>query len=293
LVQKTTRKVRRRESQLADNVRGFERGDASAAIVLRACADIPGIQVPADHHYFVRPLASGDFADDVGRIRFRQGTRFHLQVRGHRISRVHQALNQERVFDGDGGGRDLRKSVGIFERAGVRRLKAEGRDGAHQRRHRAQACRARWPSGAINHRAVVAFVRHVEQNDLALDGGAPFPVELFETRYGHNLRRDSALGRGHAGAQAQDGERLVHRFQQRGAFIASHPVRNLDAWRDDVGEAVGLHLRSGPCDRLIQRRGTAEAIPDSIAEVGEPLHAALVGQRGVDQFGRAVVVLLR
>ena len=113
----------------------------------------------ADDYDFVRPLAARDFADHIGRIGVGQHVRFHLQMRHHRIARVHQALDQQRVFDGDGGGWDLRKTFGVFERAGVRRLQAEGSDRAHQRRNRAQTARlakARWfdrpPCGCSLHK---------------------------------------------------------------------------------------------------------------------------------------------
>ena len=51
----------RRETQRVNEVRGFERRDAAGTIVLRARADVPGIQMAADDDDFIGPLAAAEF----------------------------------------------------------------------------------------------------------------------------------------------------------------------------------------------------------------------------------------
>src|SRR5437588_6053852 len=62
----------RTQTQLVDEVRGFEGGDAARAIVLRARAHIPGINVATDDYNLFRPFAAGNLSDDVSGIRVRQ-----------------------------------------------------------------------------------------------------------------------------------------------------------------------------------------------------------------------------
>src|SRR5690606_23096691 len=54
----------RRLQRLEQRAGGHGDSDAGG-IVDRAGAVVPGVQVAADQHHFLRPLAAGDFADDV------------------------------------------------------------------------------------------------------------------------------------------------------------------------------------------------------------------------------------
>ena len=116
-------------------------------------------------------------------------------------------------------------------------------------------------------------------------------IQILEARHRHHFGRDSSLGRRDASAQAENGERPVYRFQQRRAFVAPHPMGNFDARRNHVREPVGLHLRGGPGHGFLQPRGTAQAIANTVAEIRQLVHAALIGQRCVDEFGSRIAVL--
>ena len=68
----------RADIQLLHQPRGFPRHDAPHAIVRRAGADVPRIEVAADEHDLVRQLAPANLADHVGRFDVGLEARLHL-----------------------------------------------------------------------------------------------------------------------------------------------------------------------------------------------------------------------
>src|SRR5690348_4022107 len=220
------------EPKLVDQVRGFQRGDDAGAIVLRAGADIPGIDVAADDDNFFRLLAADDFADDVRRIGIGESAGFHFEVNGDGVGRVGQSLDESGVFDGDGGGGDFGIRFGILERAGVRRLQADGSDRANEHGDRSETGGARGTGVAIDDGASVALIRRVVENDFSLDGGAAFALELVEVGDGDDFGGDSFFGSSDAAAESEDGERLDDWLDERGAFVAADPMRDFDVRRD-------------------------------------------------------------
>ena len=69
----------RPQVQLLHDPQRFPRHHAAAAIVGRAGADVPRVEMAADDDDFVRLLAAADFADDVRRFRVGVEMRLHLQ----------------------------------------------------------------------------------------------------------------------------------------------------------------------------------------------------------------------
>jgi hypothetical protein len=155
------------QSQLLDDGRRFERGHDAAAIVLRARAHVPGIDMAAHHHDFIGLLAPWDFAHHVGGIGVRKHVRLHIQMHGDGFAGIRQALDERGIFEGDGGGGNLGIRFGIIQRAGVGGLHGQRPDRSDQHGHRAQLGRARGARAAIDHRLAVSFIRHIEQHDLA------------------------------------------------------------------------------------------------------------------------------
>ena len=93
---------------------------------------------PLDDHDFVGQLAAADLADDVGRVGVGEEVRLHLEPDPRRRAAVLHALQPVGVLDRDRGGRNLRLTLGVAERAGVRRAQAGRADGADERRNRAE-----------------------------------------------------------------------------------------------------------------------------------------------------------
>ena len=85
----------RTKPQLHHQPHGFPRDDASHAIVRRARADVPRIEMPAEQHDLVRLLASDDLADDVGRLDVGLATPFEQKPQTHAAagaSETHEAV---------------------------------------------------------------------------------------------------------------------------------------------------------------------------------------------------------
>src|ERR1019366_6048970 len=68
------------ETEFLHEGHGLEAGDDGSAIVLRALADVPGIEVAAQDDHFLGMLPAGDLADDVAAIGVGGHLRAHLQV---------------------------------------------------------------------------------------------------------------------------------------------------------------------------------------------------------------------
>ena len=154
----------RPQPQLLHDPQRFPRHDASAAVVARAGADVPRIEVSADDHDFVGPLAAAKLADDVRGQRFGLEVRFHLQAHDD-VAALGEALQAIGVLGGDRRRGNVRRVWGVLQAARVREAEPVGSDGAHQHRHRAVAGRARRTAGSKDHRVVVVRERHVEQHD--------------------------------------------------------------------------------------------------------------------------------
>ena len=60
-------------------------------------------------------------------------------------------------------------------------------------------------------------------------------------------------------------------------------MRHPDPWRNDIDQTVRPHLRGRPFNGLFERGRAAQPVPDPVAKKRQLLHAALIGQRGVNQ----------
>ena len=83
--QHDAKRAARPQVQLLHEAERFPRHDAPPAVVGRAGADVPGIEVPADDDHFVRSFAAADFADDVERVGVGQEPGLHLQAEATRV----------------------------------------------------------------------------------------------------------------------------------------------------------------------------------------------------------------
>ena len=128
----------RPQIQLLHDAQRFPRHDAAAAIVGRAGADVPRVEVAADDDDFVGFFASANLADDVGRLGVGVEMRLHLQPDDDRVAAVGHALQPVGVFGRDGRCRDLRRVSRVLQRAGVRRAQAGGPTDRTSTRDRAE-----------------------------------------------------------------------------------------------------------------------------------------------------------
>ncbi|KAG1390480.1 hypothetical protein G6F59_015187 [Rhizopus arrhizus] len=166
----------RRLLELADQVAG-RHGDAHAcAVIDRAGAQVPRIQMTANHHHFLRQAAAGDLADHV--------------VRG---GRAIPAAIQRHLHRGAATGQQARQLIGIGHRqccrrhrrqavietgdTGVRHAMRVGTRRAHQEADRALADRLRRALAAD--RAATAVVAAIaERQHLRTTSAATVPPGL-------------------------------------------------------------------------------------------------------------------
>jgi hypothetical protein len=113
------------------------RRDRPSAIVSRAGANVPGIEVAADDDDLVRPLAPAHFRDDVRRLDVGVHGGIHRQAETHSLAPRGHACQTRRVFPRNRRRRDPRHTVAIDQHAGVRRAKAFRPNRSNERRDRA------------------------------------------------------------------------------------------------------------------------------------------------------------
>ena len=82
------------QAELHDKMCRFERGDDPGAIVLRAGAYIPGIDVAAHHYDFFRLFRAANFTNHVGGIGIGKHVAFHFQMDLDDVAGIRQALDQ-------------------------------------------------------------------------------------------------------------------------------------------------------------------------------------------------------
>ena len=225
----------------------------------------------ADDDDLVGTLAPADLADDVGRVGVGQELGLHLQPDPDLRAAVLHALQPLGVLGRDRRRRDLRRALGVAQRAGVRRAQAGRADRADEHGDGAERGRARWSGGAVLHRLAVVRERDVEEDDLAARGGAG-RVELVEGADDEHVGLDAVGGRADAVAEAEHRQRVTDAGDViSSALLAAHPVRHLDRLGAHVLEAVLLHLGRRPRDGGVEAFGSAEAVAERVAEEREPL----------------------
>ena len=88
-------------------------------------------------------------------------------------------------------------------------------------------------------------------------------------------------------------QRLIERRDSiRADSVAAFPMRNLRRNHANVGQPRGLHLLDRPLHRPIERGRSAEPGADAVTEVGQPVIAFVVCERGGDKLiGRRLILL--
>src|SRR5690606_23317506 len=119
--------ARGRARQVADQLAGRHRDADAGRVVDRAGTQVPGIQVPADQHDFVRTLAAGDLADHVVRGRHAVPPAVQREAYVDRLAQRQQPGQLFRVGYRQCRGRDRLQA---FLEAGAARVRVAVRVGA-------------------------------------------------------------------------------------------------------------------------------------------------------------------
>ena len=167
-IEHDSHRAARPQVELLHQPQRFPRHDAAAAVVGRAGADVPRIEVTAHDDDLIRPFPAADLADDVGGIGIGQELGLHLQADANLRAAVLHPLQALGVLDRDGGAGNLRHAFGVAQSAGVRRAQARRTDGADERRDGAKFRRPRRSASFDTARFRRSYVNgNVEENDLA------------------------------------------------------------------------------------------------------------------------------
>jgi hypothetical protein len=110
------------EPALPNHVHRRERRHNAGAVVLRALAHVPAIDVSAEDDHLLGVFAADDLTHDIRLHDWRFHVRLHGEVDLDRLAFALQARQHQRVFGGDGGGGYFRLLLVVDEGAGVRQL---------------------------------------------------------------------------------------------------------------------------------------------------------------------------
>ena len=97
----------------------------------------------------------------------------------------------------------------------------------------------------------------------------------------------------HAHSQPQHVQRPLHRRHHPRRFRPAHPMRHLHRNHPHVAQPGRFHLPGRPLDRTFERGRAAQAVPDVVTQVRQPVVTLRIGQRRVNQLVRRGPVLGR
>mmetsp|Transcript_594 Transcript_594/g.1664 ORF Transcript_594/g.1664 Transcript_594/m.1664 type:complete len:332 (+) Transcript_594:107-1102(+) len=161
----------RAQSQGVQRGQHLPRDERASAIVHRALADVPAVEVSAHEHHLVRHLRPDDLGHRVSGRRVRQGGRAHEQVQhGDRAAILH-ALQHFGVFDRDARSRDLLHVARVVLHARVWCVERERSHASDQTRHGAHPRRRTGALRAVCHSGAVVHPLLVEHHDPSLGFG--------------------------------------------------------------------------------------------------------------------------
>ena len=232
-----------------------------------------------DHHHLVRLLAAAQLGDHVGRVGLALEPRLHRERRGQRFARRRHPPQPHRVLDRDRRGRNLRDTLGVAERARVRRGdRALGRR-AHERRDRPELRGLGRPVAPEAHGLVVALPVGGVDDDLALHSFPAERLELLLVANDHERSGEASRGRADAHPQAEHRQLALYGCHEPQRFAPSHPARDLRGLQPHALEAFRTHLGAGPGDRLLEAGRSAQPMADARRHVLELAPRTVVGER--------------
>ena len=137
-------------------------------VVGRAGADVPRVDVAAEQHDLLRPLAAANLADDVGRL----DVGFEVRLPSSSRTRTRRPRAISRAIRSASSTAMAAAGIGVrpgpyctLPVCGVR--SPVGPDRSNEHGDRAELRRRTRAAGAIGHRVAVGRERRVEQHDAA------------------------------------------------------------------------------------------------------------------------------
>ena len=150
------------DAELLHQAQPLPGDDAPDGVVRGAGGGVPRVEVAADEHDLVRPLAADELANHVG-VSASASAPLHLQPHPHRPAAADDAVDAHGVLHRDGRRRNPRCLVAVLHAAGVRCPQPIGPTDRSSM-PTAPCCAAmRAPPGPIDHRLAVVGVGHVEE----------------------------------------------------------------------------------------------------------------------------------
>ena len=272
----------------------------AGAVVQRALAQVPAVEMGADEHDLVREVGARHFADHVVRGGVDIALRLQVQLQTQRLALCVQSGHGVGVGHRHGKGRDARHADFIAHGAGVGDALASGggrgADGADGQRQCTApggfhgAAPARADRSAIAPPVARAFGFLVDEDDAAARALGAVGLERVEVGIPGHVGFDATLGRSHAVAQGQHHQWLLHGRQQPRRCWPAHPSPHRHAFGANLGQTQLFHgfLRPGGSLRIGRRTRRPRA--NLVAQLLHQGPGRIVGQRGVAQaFGMCQV----
>jgi hypothetical protein len=257
-------------------------GDADAcAVIDRAGAQVPRIQVTADHHHFLGQAAAGDLADHVLRGVAAIPAAIQRDADAGGAARD-QPVELVCIRAGQRGRRYRRQAFIEAGDTGMRHAVRIGAGRTHDVADRAladglgRATAAHGAADAVVLATAAAVHGEVDVGDLARQRTFWCGLQGIQALEAHHFGFDRS---GRAAAQGGDGQRLRMRAEYRGVFTATLPLREGDRLGPDLVETQCLELGLGPFHGTGIGFAAGHARPDFGGQRLHHLPAGGVGQR--------------
>ena len=217
--------------EIADQRTRRHRDGDAGAVVDRAGAEIPGIEMAADHDDFVGQFAPADFADDVVGGLLAVQTGIDVQADLHRLAAAKHVRQQVGVGIRQRRRRNLLPAIGITHHAGMRHAVRIGADRADDHGDRALlrgfvgAAAACGDSRSVAMAVLETLHAVADVGDLAFQAAFRCRLQRIERGEFDDFGIERFAAGANAAAQRGDDQALRIRAENFGAFVAAAPHR--------------------------------------------------------------------
>ena len=278
---------------VADEFRRRNDDGHAGAVVDGPGSLVPAVQVRAEQHHFLRPLAPAHVGDHVLRMRVLNIRGARVQAHTHGLPERCEPLDLIGIGAAQGKRRHRHAPIDVARRAGVRQAMAVGAHRAHQKRDRSAPRRLARAIDAGHHRRAVtgAVLRahHAARHhgDLAAQGTCGRGLEGIEACEHHDFAFEPR-GRCRRGLpERRDHQRLREGRDDLCALGAAHPGGDGEALDVHVLEAELLEARGGPFGGLPFVDGARGTRAEAARELAHPrVSDVMSGERRIAQLRR-------
>eukprot|EP01137_Pigoraptor_chileana_P032542 Opistho-2@22075 len=239
------------ETKLLDGKERRPRNESAATIIHRTLADIPAVHVAAEQNNLLGVFRSGNVCNHIPRLCIRESACLHFELHNNALSALLHACKHLCILNRDACDGDLRHSVLVRLRAGVRTVDREGGDSPDKGSHRAHLPRSHGTAHAIRHSHTVRNKLGVEHNNLPLCLRSA-RSKIVKGRHDKHLC-GYALGRScNAAPKTKKGEAVHAGLKETERLKPALPMGHHHFLAVHIVESIRLQLRKRVVDRSLE-----------------------------------------